>query len=288
MQQLGFKLLNDISWVKPNPPPNLSCRYFTHATETIIWAARDKKSRHTFNYKLMKEINGRQCRMPICGDDMGLCYFHAEKYIHRMKAKEAGRRIAKFLNTDILTASDFNSALAALFSAAAMGYIKPKTTATVAYLAQIMVQTQHLAKQGFLEASTSPWTDVIRQSATQPEPAPNPAAPYPPEVLPPISAEPAAHPYPNPNPNSPLPSRRLCHHSRRKSCKPATAKVTNVNASESILPNLIQNASLHLEQDEHFQKTRGEGSPARLFSPHTNFWPHYRQPRSSARRRGRN
>ena len=63
MQQLGFQLLNDISWVKPNPPPNLSCRYFTHATETIIWAARDKKSRHTFNYKLMKEINrGKQMK----------------------------------------------------------------------------------------------------------------------------------------------------------------------------------------------------------------------------------
>ncbi|MGH9865412.1 MAG: DNA-methyltransferase, partial [Candidatus Acidiferrales bacterium] len=58
MQQLGFKLLNDISWVKPNPPPNLSCRYFTHATETIIWAAKDKKSRHKFNYKLMKQMNG--------------------------------------------------------------------------------------------------------------------------------------------------------------------------------------------------------------------------------------
>ena len=58
MQQLGFKLLNDISWVKPNPPPNLSCRYFTHATETIIWAAKNKKSRHTFNYKLMKATNG--------------------------------------------------------------------------------------------------------------------------------------------------------------------------------------------------------------------------------------
>jgi site-specific DNA-methyltransferase (adenine-specific) len=57
MQQLGFKLLNDISWVKPNPPPNLSCRYFTPATETIIWAAKNSKSRHTFNYKLMKEAN---------------------------------------------------------------------------------------------------------------------------------------------------------------------------------------------------------------------------------------
>jgi site-specific DNA-methyltransferase (adenine-specific) len=57
MQQLGFKLLNDVSWVKPNPPPNLSCRYFTHATETIIWAAKNSKSRHTFNYKEMKAIN---------------------------------------------------------------------------------------------------------------------------------------------------------------------------------------------------------------------------------------
>ena len=57
MQQLGFKLLNDISWVKPNPPPNLSCRYFTHATETIVWAAKNAKSRHTFNYKEMKLIN---------------------------------------------------------------------------------------------------------------------------------------------------------------------------------------------------------------------------------------
>ncbi|MFY9803900.1 MAG: site-specific DNA-methyltransferase [Candidatus Acidiferrales bacterium] len=63
MQQLEFKLLNDISWVKPNPPPNLSCRYFTHATETIIWAAKSKKSRHVFNYKLMKEINrGKQMK----------------------------------------------------------------------------------------------------------------------------------------------------------------------------------------------------------------------------------
>lgn len=58
MQQLGFKLLNDISWVKPNPPPNLSCRYFTHATETIIWAAKNKKSRHTFHYKHMKALAG--------------------------------------------------------------------------------------------------------------------------------------------------------------------------------------------------------------------------------------
>jgi len=58
MQRLGMKLLNDITWVKPNPPPNLSCRYFTHATETVIWARKSEKARHTFNYHLMKAVNG--------------------------------------------------------------------------------------------------------------------------------------------------------------------------------------------------------------------------------------
>jgi site-specific DNA-methyltransferase (adenine-specific) len=58
MQQLGFKILNDITWEKPNPPPNLSCRYFTHSTETVLWAAKDAKSRHCFNYALMRQIAG--------------------------------------------------------------------------------------------------------------------------------------------------------------------------------------------------------------------------------------
>ncbi|QED23445.1 DNA-methyltransferase [Candidatus Deianiraea vastatrix] len=58
MQELGFKILNDISWEKPNPPPNLSCRYFTHSTETIIWAAKNEKSKHYFNYDEMRKING--------------------------------------------------------------------------------------------------------------------------------------------------------------------------------------------------------------------------------------
>jgi site-specific DNA-methyltransferase (adenine-specific) len=57
LQTLGYKILNDIAWYKVNPPPNLSCRYFTHATETILWARRDPKARHTFNYEEMKREN---------------------------------------------------------------------------------------------------------------------------------------------------------------------------------------------------------------------------------------
>ena len=58
LQQLGFKLLNDIVWEKPNPPPNLACRYFTHSTEMVLWAAKSTKSKHVFNYKDMRDING--------------------------------------------------------------------------------------------------------------------------------------------------------------------------------------------------------------------------------------
>ncbi len=62
LQQLGFKLLNVITWEKPNPPPNLSCRYFTHSTETLLWAAKNEKSRHTFNYPAMKAVTGKQMK----------------------------------------------------------------------------------------------------------------------------------------------------------------------------------------------------------------------------------
>jgi len=62
LQQLGFKLLNDIAWEKPNPPPNLSCRYFTHSTETLLWAAKNGQSRHTFNYAAMKAVTGKQMK----------------------------------------------------------------------------------------------------------------------------------------------------------------------------------------------------------------------------------
>jgi site-specific DNA-methyltransferase (adenine-specific) len=60
MQKLGFKLLNTITWYKPNASPNLSCRYFTHSTEILIWAApqASPKLQHTFNYADMKAENG--------------------------------------------------------------------------------------------------------------------------------------------------------------------------------------------------------------------------------------
>jgi site-specific DNA-methyltransferase (adenine-specific) len=56
IEKLGYKILNDIVWYKPNAAPNLSGRQFAAAHETVIWAAKDKKSKHIFNYEDMKKF----------------------------------------------------------------------------------------------------------------------------------------------------------------------------------------------------------------------------------------
>lgn len=57
LQSLGFRIINDITWEKPDPPPNAMRTAFTHSHETLLWASRDRRARHTFNYDL---INSRE------------------------------------------------------------------------------------------------------------------------------------------------------------------------------------------------------------------------------------
>jgi len=58
LTELGYKILNVITWQKSDPPPNLSCRYFNFSTEYIIWARKHAKKPHKFNYEMMKQLNG--------------------------------------------------------------------------------------------------------------------------------------------------------------------------------------------------------------------------------------
>lgn len=61
LQQCGFRILNVITWAKTNPPPNISCRFFTYSSEFVIWERKHKTKPHYYNYGLMKRINeGKQ------------------------------------------------------------------------------------------------------------------------------------------------------------------------------------------------------------------------------------
>ena len=60
LTELGYKILNIITWQKTNPAPNLSCKYFVHSTELVIWARKEKDVSHYFNYDLMKFLNANK------------------------------------------------------------------------------------------------------------------------------------------------------------------------------------------------------------------------------------
>jgi modification methylase len=72
LQDLGFWILNDVMWRKTNPMPNFRGRRFTNAHETLIWCAKSREARYTFNYEAMKTLNeDLQMRsdwlLPVCG-----------------------------------------------------------------------------------------------------------------------------------------------------------------------------------------------------------------------------
>lgn len=99
LQTLDYKILNDIAWFKVNPPPNLSCRYFTHGTETLIWAAKSHDAKHTFNYERMKEMNG--------GKQMkNLWEIMSPRKDEKKHGKHPTQKPIKLLNRIVLAASE--------------------------------------------------------------------------------------------------------------------------------------------------------------------------------------
>lgn len=71
MQDLGFWILNDVIWSKPNAVPNFAGTRFQNSHETLIWCAKSKKSKYQFNYKTMKSLNGDKQMKSVW--DIGIC-----------------------------------------------------------------------------------------------------------------------------------------------------------------------------------------------------------------------
>ncbi|MFH2020254.1 MAG: site-specific DNA-methyltransferase [archaeon] len=70
LESLGYDILNEIVWFKPNGPPNLACRYFAHSHETVLWARKSKTSRHAFNYQVMKNWDVSKDKINNLGKQM--------------------------------------------------------------------------------------------------------------------------------------------------------------------------------------------------------------------------
>lgn len=99
LEMENFHFLNDIAWFKPNASPNLSCRFFTASHETLIWARKEKKSKHTFNYKAMVEWENnyqKEIKCTHCGKKERYETFHEKgKQMRSVWAITTPRRIEK-------------------------------------------------------------------------------------------------------------------------------------------------------------------------------------------------
>lgn len=71
MQNMGFWILNDVIWSKPNAVPNFAGSRFQNSHETLLWCTKDKKSKYTFNYKTMKHLNGNKQEKSVW--EIGIC-----------------------------------------------------------------------------------------------------------------------------------------------------------------------------------------------------------------------
>ena len=71
MQDLGYWILNDVIWSKPNAVPNFGGTRFQNSHETLIWCSKSKGAKYQFNYKTMKHLNGDKQMKSVW--DIGIC-----------------------------------------------------------------------------------------------------------------------------------------------------------------------------------------------------------------------
>lgn len=98
LQDLGFWLLNTVSWFKPNAMPNFRGTRLKNDVEFVIWAKYDEHSRYTFHHHLMKQFNddkqlGSVWQIPVCGGPERLKDAAGKKLHTTQKPEELLRRI---------------------------------------------------------------------------------------------------------------------------------------------------------------------------------------------------
>ena len=136
--------------------------------------------------------DGRRCSMIVSGDDMGLCYYHAQRYINMLKHFAAGHKASRFLKSGVNTACDLSAAFSQLFCSTAQGHINPKTAAALAQIGKLVLQAHVLAKEEFTSTFEDSWPELVQRSHIF-----NPATEDPTDKLHTIGPDPYADKFPD-------------------------------------------------------------------------------------------
>lgn len=126
MQDLGFWILNDIIWSKPNAVPNFGGTRFQNSHETLLWCSKSKKSKFHFNYKTMKALNGDKQMKSVW--DIGICIGNERLKDEEGHKVHATQKPEKLLYNIIISSSEPNDVvLDPFFGTGTTGAIAKKT-----------------------------------------------------------------------------------------------------------------------------------------------------------------
>lgn len=124
---------------------------------TLRW--KDRASLCSFTF-----ADGRRCRTPRQSGHPYLCCFHAHKEAQAHAAEEVGREVAHFFSRDYLSACDLNAALGLLLTATVRGHLPPRTSRTLAYLAQVMVQCIQITEHEYSNTfGSNEWRHAVKR-----------------------------------------------------------------------------------------------------------------------------
>jgi len=129
--------------------------------------------------------DGRTCRAPRISTSPDFCFYHAKKEAQLRANENLAEDLVYFFSGDYLSANDLNTALSRVFVAVARGDLKPRAARTLAYLAQTMLQTLHLAQNEFISAcGEKDWRNTVVQAinANHDYRFPEPTEPAPPQT----------------------------------------------------------------------------------------------------------
>jgi hypothetical protein len=181
--------------------------------------------------------DGRRCRTPRVSSSPHFCFYHAQKEAQFRANESIADDLDYFFSGDYLSANDLNTALRRVFVAVARGDLKPRAARTLAYLAQTMLQTLHLAQNEFITAcGEKDWRQTVVQSinANQAYRFPDPTEPAPPQAQTPALATTPSQPQPPTPSPTPVPVSTPVQSAppSPKPAAPATAETRPAAAAE--------------------------------------------------------
>jgi hypothetical protein len=168
----GLGRLRDIPFFIASLPPYVTVFLFRPSAPSVVKLSLPKDPQMTTRRSetttpdlcQFSFADGRLCRMLRSKDHLTLCLFHARQEGELVESQHRVTELPAFLNGNFHTVADVHGVLRKLFTARARNNISQRDAATLAYIAQLMLQSiSHAKREAKLADNYKLWESIVHQ-----------------------------------------------------------------------------------------------------------------------------